>query len=204
MPIRRAISTRRRARRTREAVIVRRAVATFQGGSVGTSGTRLRVGLIGAGLVGQAAHAYFLWDERERFDLVALADPSAAVRAAVGDRYGIPERHASLDGPARPRARRDRRRRCPMRSTPTSPAGARGRPARAVREAPGALARGVRPHRGRPRRLRPRAAGRHDEALSTRPTCACSSSCPSAPPTCATSRSRCATPTRGRSSRTCR
>ena len=65
---------------------------------MGTSGTRLRVGLVGAGLVGQAAHAYFLWDERERFDLVALADPSAAVRAAVGDRYGITERHASLDG----------------------------------------------------------------------------------------------------------
>jgi predicted dehydrogenase len=65
---------------------------------VSTSGRRLRVGLVGAGLVGQAAHAYFLWDERERFDLVAVADPSAAVRAAVGDRYGIAERHASLDG----------------------------------------------------------------------------------------------------------
>ena len=65
---------------------------------MGTSGSRLRVGLVGAGLVGQAAHAYFLWDDRERFDLVALADPSAVVRAAVGDRYGITERHASLDG----------------------------------------------------------------------------------------------------------
>jgi hypothetical protein len=29
---------------------------------VGTDKERLRVGLIGAGLVGQAAHAYFLWD----------------------------------------------------------------------------------------------------------------------------------------------
>jgi predicted dehydrogenase len=65
---------------------------------VGTSGTRLRVGLIGAGLVGQAAHAFFLWDDRGRFELAALADPSAAVRAAVGDRYGIPERHESLAG----------------------------------------------------------------------------------------------------------
>jgi predicted dehydrogenase len=64
---------------------------------VGTSGTPLRVGLIGAGLVGQAAHAYFLWDDRDRFDLVALADPSAAVRAAVGDRYAIRERHSSLE-----------------------------------------------------------------------------------------------------------
>jgi predicted dehydrogenase len=64
---------------------------------VGSARARIRVGLIGAGLVGQAAHAHFLWDERERFELVALADPSAAVRAAVGDRYGIPERHAGLD-----------------------------------------------------------------------------------------------------------
>jgi predicted dehydrogenase len=64
---------------------------------VGSDRARMRVGLIGAGLVGQAAHAHFLWDERELFDLVALADPSAAVRAAVGDRYGIPERHAGLD-----------------------------------------------------------------------------------------------------------
>jgi predicted dehydrogenase len=65
---------------------------------VGNNRARLRIGLIGAGLVGQAAHAHFLWDERERFDFVALADQSAAVRAAVGDRYGIPERHAALDG----------------------------------------------------------------------------------------------------------
>ncbi len=64
---------------------------------MGIDSARLRIGLIGAGLVGQAAHAHFLWDERERFEFAALADPSAAVRAAVGDRYGIPERHASID-----------------------------------------------------------------------------------------------------------
>ncbi|MDX6617680.1 MAG: hypothetical protein QOK36_66 [Gaiellales bacterium] len=64
---------------------------------MGSDRARLRMGLIGAGLVGQAAHAHFLWDDRERFELVALADPSAAVRAAVGGRYGIPERHTSLD-----------------------------------------------------------------------------------------------------------
>ena len=37
---------------------------------------RLRVGLVGAGLVGQSEHAFYLWEERERFDFVALADPS--------------------------------------------------------------------------------------------------------------------------------
>ena len=64
---------------------------------MGSDGARMRVGLVGAGLVGQAVHAHFLWEERERFEFVAVADPSAAVRAAVGDRYGIPERHAGLD-----------------------------------------------------------------------------------------------------------
>ena len=64
---------------------------------MGIERARLRIGLVGAGLVGQAAHAHYLWDERERFELVALADPSAAVRAAVGDRYGIAERHAAIE-----------------------------------------------------------------------------------------------------------
>jgi predicted dehydrogenase len=52
---------------------------------------RLRVGLVGAGLVGQAEHAFYLWEDHERFDFVALADPSASVRARVAARYGIPE-----------------------------------------------------------------------------------------------------------------
>jgi predicted dehydrogenase len=59
---------------------------------------RLRVGLVGAGLIGQAVHAHYLWDERARFEFAAVADPSAAVRDSVGDRYGIAERHPSLDG----------------------------------------------------------------------------------------------------------
>src|SRR5262249_38156265 len=57
---------------------------------------RLRVGLVGAGLVGQAEHAFYLWEERERFDFVGLADASAAVRTGLGARYGIPELHADL------------------------------------------------------------------------------------------------------------
>jgi predicted dehydrogenase len=74
-------------------------IATFQREfPVAVEQTRLRVGLVGAGLVGQAAHAHFLWDEQGRFELVALADASRAVRSAVGARYGIPELHASMDG----------------------------------------------------------------------------------------------------------
>ena len=42
---------------------------------------KLRMGLVGAGLVGQAEHAYYLWDDSTRFDFVGLADASAAVRS---------------------------------------------------------------------------------------------------------------------------
>jgi predicted dehydrogenase len=59
--------------------------------------TRRRVALFGAGLVGQAGHAPTLWDERERFDFVAVADPSATVRAAIAERYGIPHAVATLE-----------------------------------------------------------------------------------------------------------
>jgi predicted dehydrogenase len=59
--------------------------------------TRLRVALFGAGLVGQAGHAPTLWDERERFDFVAVADPSASVRAAIAERYGVPHAVATLE-----------------------------------------------------------------------------------------------------------
>jgi predicted dehydrogenase len=59
---------------------------------------RLRAGLVGAGLVGQAEHAFYLWEERERFDFVALADPSPAVRRALGTRYSIPQIHPDIDG----------------------------------------------------------------------------------------------------------
>src|SRR5262245_30082686 len=59
---------------------------------------RLRVGLVGAGLVGQAEHAFYLWEERERFDFVALADASPSVREALRARYGLTETHADISG----------------------------------------------------------------------------------------------------------
>lgn len=59
--------------------------------------TRIRIALFGAGLVGQAGHAPTLRDERERFDFVAVADPSAIVRTAVAERYGVPHAVASLE-----------------------------------------------------------------------------------------------------------
>jgi predicted dehydrogenase len=50
---------------------------------------RLRVGLVGAGLVGQAEHAYYLWEERDRFEFAGIADASPTVREALGARYGV-------------------------------------------------------------------------------------------------------------------
>src|SRR5689334_6555727 len=58
---------------------------------------RLRVGLFGAGLVGQASHAPTLWEERDRFEFVVVVDPSATVREAVASRYGVPNAVATLE-----------------------------------------------------------------------------------------------------------
>ncbi len=58
---------------------------------------RVRVALFGAGLVGQAGHAPTLRDERDRFDFVAVADPSATVRTAIAERYAVPHAVASLE-----------------------------------------------------------------------------------------------------------
>jgi predicted dehydrogenase len=49
----------------------------------------LKVGVVGGGLVAQAMHLPYLSAHRDRFDLVALAEPSQTVREALGARYGI-------------------------------------------------------------------------------------------------------------------
>ena len=51
-------------------------------------GERVRVGIVGCGLVAQAMHLPYLAHLGSRFELVAVADPSATVREAVGRRYG--------------------------------------------------------------------------------------------------------------------
>src|SRR4029077_182921 len=65
-------------------------------GRAGRARSRLRVALVGAGLVGQAAHAITLAEDRARFDLVAVVDPSPTVRNGVAARYGIPHAVATL------------------------------------------------------------------------------------------------------------
>lgn len=54
----------------------------------------VRVGVVGGGLVAQAEHLPYLAALRERFTIVALAEPSQAVREALGTRYGISGLHA--------------------------------------------------------------------------------------------------------------
>ena len=50
---------------------------------------RLRIGVVGGGLVAQAMHLHFLAHMGERFELVALADPSAIVRDELQRLYGL-------------------------------------------------------------------------------------------------------------------
>jgi predicted dehydrogenase len=46
--------------------------------------------------VGQAEHAFYLWEERERVEFAAIVDASEQVRTAVADRYGVPVRVGSV------------------------------------------------------------------------------------------------------------
>ena len=50
---------------------------------------RLRIGVVGGGLVAQAMHLHFLAQMRDRFELVAVVDPSATVRTALQERYNL-------------------------------------------------------------------------------------------------------------------
>jgi predicted dehydrogenase len=59
-------------------------------------GPRLRIGVAGAGLIAQVEHLPNLVALPDRFDLVAVADPSAAVRDAVAGRYGV-RAHADVE-----------------------------------------------------------------------------------------------------------
>ena len=54
----------------------------------------IRVGVVGGGLVAQAMHIPNLAALPDRFQLAALAEPSATVREALGARYGIAGLHA--------------------------------------------------------------------------------------------------------------
>ena len=50
---------------------------------------RLRIGVVGGGLVAQAMHLHFLAHMSDRFELVAVADPSATVRESLQRLYNL-------------------------------------------------------------------------------------------------------------------
>ena len=50
---------------------------------------RLRIGVIGGGLISQVAHIPNLLRLRDQFEVRVVSDPSAAVRAALADRFGL-------------------------------------------------------------------------------------------------------------------
>jgi predicted dehydrogenase len=59
---------------------------------------RVRVAIIGGGLIAQAEHLPRLHRLTSRFDLVALVEPRAGVREALARRYGIGRSYADVAG----------------------------------------------------------------------------------------------------------
>ncbi len=51
---------------------------------------RLRIGVIGAGLIAQVEHIPNLLGLADRFELIGVADPSATARKFVGEHFGVP------------------------------------------------------------------------------------------------------------------
>ena len=59
---------------------------------------RLRVGVIGCGLIAQVMHLNYLRELSDRFEIAAVCDLSEAVRAACAREYGVPEQYGSWQG----------------------------------------------------------------------------------------------------------
>ena len=55
---------------------------------------RVRIGVVGCGMVAQAEHLQNLLQLFDRFEIAALADPSRVVREAMAARYGVRSVHA--------------------------------------------------------------------------------------------------------------
>lgn len=52
--------------------------------------SRLRVGVIGAGVIGQVMHLHFLRELSDRFEIAALCDLSPSLAKAIAQDYGVP------------------------------------------------------------------------------------------------------------------
>jgi predicted dehydrogenase len=56
----------------------------------GTPGTRLRVGLVGAGVIAQVMHLHYLAELSDLYDVRAVCDIAVGNASACAERYGIP------------------------------------------------------------------------------------------------------------------
>lgn len=59
-------------------------------GRAGTAGGRLRVGLVGTGLIAQVMHLHYLAELADRFEVVAVCDIAEGSARACAERYHIP------------------------------------------------------------------------------------------------------------------
>ena len=57
--------------------------------------TRLRVGVIGCGLIAQVMHLHYLRELADRFEIAAICDVSEAARTSVGSEYAVVKQFAS-------------------------------------------------------------------------------------------------------------
>ena len=58
-------------------------------------GKRLKVGVIGCGLIAQVMHLHYLRELSDRFEIAAICDLSSETREAVGREYGVPNQFES-------------------------------------------------------------------------------------------------------------
>lgn len=61
------------------------------------TGPRLRVGVVGCGLIAQVVHLPLLLGQSEQFDVVALCDRDEGLLRQVGQRFGVARRLTSFD-----------------------------------------------------------------------------------------------------------
>src|SRR5260370_26694655 len=55
---------------------------------------RLRVGVIGCGLVAQVMHLHYLRELSDRYEIAAVCDLSPELREAAAHEYGVPAQYA--------------------------------------------------------------------------------------------------------------
>src|SRR5438128_174803 len=66
----------------------------MMGSEQGASDRRLRVGIVGAGVIAQVMHLHYLAELPSMFEVAAICDIVGANARACADKYGIPVAYA--------------------------------------------------------------------------------------------------------------